>query len=161
MKVFVPPKFVQTLPINKCRRLASTVWISGGEKKKNQYMPTLPSLVNRWEIHESGLWRKPGNAGIKASCLDNSRWQVSLIRNRWKILNWKILASHLPVPSAFGYVHQFLYSSRVSQGFGIFHVLAGDLMQSTADCCHRFIGENVGSVASRKAIHQVSHSIFT
>lgn len=69
--------------------------------------------------------------------------------------------SHLPVSSAFGYVHQLLYTSRVGQSFGILHVFAGDLVQSTADGCHGFIGQDAGAVATWKPVHQVSHGVFT
>lgn len=70
-------------------------------------------------------------------------------------------SSHLPVSSAFGYVHQLLYTSRVSQSFGVLHVFAGDLMQSTADGCHSLIGQDAGAVATGKPVDQVSHGVFT
>lgn len=70
-------------------------------------------------------------------------------------------AAHLPVTSSFRYVHQLLYSPGIREGFGIFHVFTGDLVQSAADCCYRLIRQYAGTVASWESINQISHSIFT
>jgi hypothetical protein len=67
----------------------------------------------------------------------------------------------LPVSPAFGYVHQLLYASRVSQGFGILHVFAGDLMQRAADGRHGLVRQYAGAIATRKPVDQVSHGVFT
>lgn len=73
----------------------------------------------------------------------------------------RLLASDLPVSSALSYVHQLFYPPRVSQGFGVLHVFAGDLVQGTADGCHGLIRQHAGASASRKPVDQVSHGVFT
>lgn len=44
-----------------------------------------------------------------------------------------------PVSSALGDVDQFLDAPCVSQGLGVLHVFAGDLVQSATDGCHSLI----------------------
>lgn len=65
----------------------------------------------------------------------------------------------LPVSSAFGDVDQLLDPPGVSQGFGVLHVLAGDLVQRAADGGHRFVGQH-GGVPPREAIDQVPHRVL-
>lgn len=72
-----------------------------------------------------------------------------------------LFAADLPVSPALGYVHQLFDPPRVGQGFGILHVFAGDLVQSTADGCHGLIRQHAGAAAARKPVDQVSHGVFT
>lgn len=66
----------------------------------------------------------------------------------------------LPVSSALGDVHQLLYASRVSQGLGVLHVLAGDLVQGAADGRHGLIRQHAGAGATWEPVDQVSHGVF-
>lgn len=70
-------------------------------------------------------------------------------------------AANLPVSSAFGYVHQLLYAARVSQGLGVLHVLACDLVQSTADGCRGLVGQYAWAVAAGQPVDQVSHGVLS
>ena len=73
---------------------------------------------------------------------------------------WQPLAADLPVSSALGDVHQLLYASRISQGLGVLHVLAGDLVQGAADGRHGLIREHAGAGATWEPVDQVSHGVF-
>lgn len=48
-------------------------------------------------------------------------------------------AAYSPVTSSLCYVDQLLYAASVSEGLGILHVLAGDLVQGAADGSHRLV----------------------
>lgn len=73
--------------------------------------------------------------------------------------HWRLLAADLPVSSALGYVHQLFYAPRVSQGLGILHVLAGDLVQGAADGCHGLIRQHAG--AGIQHSNELQNSILT